>query len=115
MVFAMQPEIQAYFEDVASKYNLAQHVRFSTLVESALWEEQTATWLVKIRELPTGKTSQLRCKVLVSAVGVLSTPKKCDIPGAYKFQGRLFHSAEWDHSFDWEDKVVITIGMECSP
>lgn len=53
---------------------------------------------------------QRRVKVLISAVGSLSTPKKCEIPGADTFEGRLFHSARWDHSFDYTDKQVVVLG-----
>lgn len=56
-----------------------------------------------------------RCKILVSAVGALSTPKKCEIPGAEDFQGKLFHSAQWDHSFDWKNKNVVVVGMSNYP
>lgn len=107
----MQPEIQAYFESVARKYDIVKHVTFRTVVDLATWEEETATWLVTVRDLTSKQTYQRRCKILVSAVGALSIPKKCDIPGASVFRGKMFHSAEWDHSFDWKDREVVTIGL----
>lgn len=106
----MQPEIYAYFEEVAKKYDLRPHVRFHSVVEKARWEGETASWVVTCRNLNTKQSFQRRCKILISAVGALSVPKKCDIPGASRYQGRMFHSAEWDHSFNWEGKEVITIG-----
>ncbi|GKU04504.1 4-hydroxyacetophenone monooxygenase protein [Fusarium langsethiae] len=112
--YALQPEIEAYFKDVANKYGIERHVRLNSIVESARWDELTGVWEVAIRDIETSKVSSRRSKVLVSAVGALSIPKECDIPGASDFQGRLFHTAKWDHSFDWEDKDVVVIGNGCS-
>lgn len=110
--FTMQSEIHSYFTSVAAQYQLHRHVRFETVVESADWDETLSLWVVKIRDLNTSKTLTRRAKVLVSAVGALSTPKQCDITGAQDFQGRIFHTAQWDHSFDWENKEVVMIGRE---
>lgn len=62
------------------------------------------------RDVTTGEVGQRRCKVLVSAVGSLSVPRECEIPGAERFRGRLFHSARWDREFEWEGKDVVIIG-----
>jgi cation diffusion facilitator CzcD-associated flavoprotein CzcO len=84
-------------------------VRFRSVVEKAEWDETTATWVVSIADAE-GKTYMMRSKFLVSAVGGLSIPKKCDIPGAENFNGVLFHSAQWDHTVDLKGKDVVTIG-----
>lgn len=52
--------------------------------------------------------------MLVSCVGTISIPKDCTIPGHEKYQGSMFHSARWDHSFDMKDKRVAVIGNGCS-
>ena len=106
----MQPEIYAYFKSVAEKYDVVRHVRFQRAVEDARWDEVTGTWVVSVRDLKTGAVTERRAKVLVTAVGALSTPKKCDIPGASAFEGSMFHTAEWDHSFNWKNKQVVVIG-----
>ena len=108
--YPLQPEILAYLKDVARKYEIEKHIRFHSTVTSAHWEKSSATWLVTIKDLKASQTIQRRCKVLVSAVGVLSVPKECNIPGASDFKGRLFHTAHWDHSFNWKDKEVVVIG-----
>ncbi|KAH6898028.1 hypothetical protein B0T10DRAFT_525456 [Thelonectria olida] len=112
--FAMQPEIHEYFDNVAKKYNVHKHVRFQSQVESATWEDASGTWLVTIRDFQSSQLIHRRCKILVSAVGALSVPKKCELPGAASFRGLMFHTAEWDHSFDWKDKEVVIIGNGCS-
>lgn len=109
-VYAMQPEIHQYFADIAHKYDIPRHVRCGSEVLAASWDEINAIWLVTICENKTKRTYQRRCKILISAVGALSVPKKCEIEGVKTFKGRLFHSAQWDHSFDWYDKEVVAIG-----
>ena len=64
-----------------------------------------------MKNLETSITYDRRCKVLVSAVGVLSEPNPCDIAGAASFQGAMFHTADWDHSFDYKGKEVVVIGL----
>ncbi|KAI1128371.1 putative monooxygenase [Nemania abortiva] len=112
--YPLQPEILAYYENVADKYDVRKHMRFNSVVTSANWDEESGTWLVSIKDLQTLDTYDRRCKILVSAVGLLSKPKGCDIPGASSFQGPIFHTAEWDHSFDWKGKELVVIGNGCS-
>ncbi|KAI8630068.1 putative monooxygenase [Xylariaceae sp. FL1651] len=112
--YPLQPEILAYFKDVATKYDIEKHTRFCSIVESAHWEESFGAWLVTVKDLKTSETYNRRCKILVSAVGVLSVPNECHIPGAPSFQGRMFHTAQWDHAFDWKGKELVVIGNGCS-
>ncbi|KAI0508443.1 putative monooxygenase [Xylaria bambusicola] len=112
--YPLQPEILAYFEKVAAKYDIGKHTRFRSVVQSARWESASGTWLVSIKDLATLETYNRRCKILVTAVGVLSVPNDCQIPGASKFKGPLFHTARWDHSFNWTDKELVVIGNGCS-
>lgn len=106
----MQPEIRAYFDDVAKKYGIERQVTFNSVVESACWDEASGTWEVTIRNLKTLQVISRRSRVLISAVGALSIPKSCDIPGAVGFQGAMFHTARWDHSFNWRGKEIVVIG-----
>ena len=106
----MGPEIQAYFRSVAEKYEIVSHTRFQSMVQDATWDADSDTWVVTIKDQQTCEVYERRSKVLVSAVGGLSNPKECETPGAEKFQGHLFHSAKWDHSFDWKDKDVVVLG-----
>lgn len=109
--FAMQPEIQQYFDNVAGSHGIIPHVRFHTELETADWERETASWVVQLKDGKTGRSYTRRSKILVSAVGSLSTPKGCDIPGVDSFKGRIFHSAKWDHTFDYKGKEIVCIGL----
>ena len=90
------------------------HTRFHTTVQNARWNESAQYWEVEITDQRTKSTYTRRARVVVSAVGSLSVPKKCEVPGAESFKGRLFHSAQWDQSFDWEGKDVVVLGNGCS-
>lgn len=106
----MRPEIQAYFRSVAEKYRVVEHVRFHSIVEKAVWNDIDNVWEATILNLQTKERTTRRAKVLVSGVGSLSVPKTCDLPGVDTYEGKLFHSAQWDHSFDWNDKDVVVLG-----
>ncbi|KAK5674121.1 hypothetical protein LTR17_027820, partial [Elasticomyces elasticus] len=93
--FSMRSEIQAYFRGVAEKYNIIPHE-------------------VTVKNQATKESYVRRAKIVVSGVGSLSIPRKCEIPGADDFKGHLFHSAKWDSSFDWKDKDVVVLGNGCS-
>ncbi|KAI0429078.1 putative monooxygenase [Xylaria sp. FL1042] len=112
--YPLQPEILEYFENVAEKYDIKRHTKFQSVVTSAYWDESSGTWLVSIKNLETSEVYGRRCKVLISAVGILSDPNPVSISGASSFQGPIFHTAEWDHSFDWKDKEVVVVGNGCS-
>src|SRR5581483_2179975 len=52
--------------------------------------------------------------VLVAGVGALSDPAIPALPGIERFQGRAFHSARWDHSYELAGKRVAVIGTGAS-
>jgi cation diffusion facilitator CzcD-associated flavoprotein CzcO len=107
----MRPEIQAYFRSVAEQYRVVENIRFHSIVEKAEWDKVDNVWVVTVLDLKTKQQTIRKAKILVSGVGSLSVPKKCDIPGAETFKGKMFHSAQWDHSFDWKDKDVVVLGQ----
>lgn len=85
-------------------------MRFLATVQSAAFDETSRTWVVTVLDSVSGEVFQRRSRILISAVGALSVPRECEIQGAKIFNGKLFHSAQWDHSFDWTGKDVVVIG-----
>jgi len=114
--YATQPEILGYLKDVMARYEIADHVRFDTVVSGATWDESTSTWQVKIR--PTDSTDSdsetLTARGLICAVGQFSNPVIPDIEGAKDFDGPSFHTADWDDAVDLADKNVAVIGAGAS-
>jgi cation diffusion facilitator CzcD-associated flavoprotein CzcO len=109
--YSMRPEIQAYFRGVAEQYRVVERVRFHSIVERAEWDEEAKTWAVTVLDLESKERVVRRAKILVSSVGSLSVPKQCDLPGVGTFKGKMFHSAQWDHEFDWGNKEVVVLGI----
>lgn len=108
--YSLQTEIQAYFRSVAEQYRVVEHIRFRSVVEKAEWEDADKVWVVSILDLMTKERTTRRAKILISGVGSLSVPRKCELPGVETFKGPIFHSAEWDHTFDWKNKDIVVIG-----
>ncbi|KAL4782661.1 hypothetical protein BJX76DRAFT_282038 [Aspergillus varians] len=112
--FAPQAEINAYCCAVAEKFDVARHITFRSTAQAAKFDQESGTWAVRILDQQTGQVYERRSRVLISAVGLLSEPNDCHIPGAEDYKGKLFHSSRWDHSFDWAGKDVVVVGNGCS-
>ncbi len=101
--FAPGPEIQAYFERVAEKYNVIEKIRFNEGVPHCEFED--GKWKIRTS---TGREDE--AEVIMAATGVLHHPKMADIPGLDSFGGACFHSARWDHSVELAGKRVGVVG-----
>ncbi len=113
--FAQQPELQAYFQGVMEKYGIEAHVRFSTEVVSATWDEPSATWAVITQPVdddgnPVGDPETLTARAVITAVGQLNRPKVPDVAGRDSFTGPQFHTARWDDTVELTGKRVAMIG-----
>ncbi|WP_032405604.1 flavin-containing monooxygenase [Rhodococcoides fascians] len=104
--FPAQPEILAYLRFVSDKLDLARSFEFESRVTSLDWDDAARRWTVSVDGAP-------RCtaQFVVSAVGVLSTPKTPDFPGLETFEGELYRTSSWPHrSVDFTGKRVAVIG-----
>ena len=100
--YPRQPEIESYLHDVVERYELRPHVRTSTELLDASWDDAGQRWEV---ETTNGSWT---ADVLVSGVGGLSEPRIPEIEGVGSFEGPAFHSAQWDHSVDLTGKRIGT-------
>jgi cation diffusion facilitator CzcD-associated flavoprotein CzcO len=107
--FAAQAEIFSYLRGCADKYDVRKQIRFGESVVRAEWEESAAKWVVR-----TSSGSVYRARVVVSAIGALSNPAYPDLAGLERFEGISFHSALWDHDYDFRGKRVAVIGTGAS-
>ncbi|MEA2312774.1 MAG: hypothetical protein QOE28_2742, partial [Solirubrobacteraceae bacterium] len=106
--YSKQPEIGAYLRRVARELGTAERTYLATAVTGADWDDATRRWTVETSR------GTLTARVLVSAAGPLSTPKRPDIEGVDRFKGRLFHSAQWEHDYDVRGKRIAAIGTGAS-
>ncbi len=107
--FAPQGEIWAYLKHCADKHGVRAHVRFGANVVASRFDEASATWRVT-----TEDGRQFTSQVIVSAAGALCNPECPDVPGADRFQGPSFHSAQWRHDVSLKGKRVAVIGSGAS-
>ena len=107
--YGPQAEILDYQRLVARKYELLRHIRFGREVTSADYDEARGVWMIRFAD---GEMAE--AQVLVSAVGQLHRPQIPNIPGRGRFGGRAFHSARWDHGFDYKDQTVAVVGTGAS-
>lgn len=108
-MFAPQPEIYAYLRQCAQQFDLLKHVRFNANVVGSRYDEARGVWHVQ-----TEDGRQFEAPVLVSGMGGLSNPMIPNIPGMDRFEGAAFHSATWDHGYDFTGKHVAVIGSGAS-
>ncbi|HEX3963479.1 MAG TPA: NAD(P)/FAD-dependent oxidoreductase [Trebonia sp.] len=107
--FAGQPENERYFNHVVDTFGLRRHIRFSTRVTSAMWDEASATWLVEADGYRT------RARYLIAATGVLSVPYYPDVPGRDSFRREAYHTGLWPKNpVDFTGKRVAVIGTGSS-
>ncbi len=109
-MFAPQQEILDYLKQCADKYGVRPHIRFNTEVTRAEFDEAHGIWNVWTNK---GK-APIRARYLVLGVGALSRPAYPDIKGIENFRGRVFHSAEWEHDYDFAGKRVAVVGTGAS-
>lgn len=107
--YARQPEIKAYLEDVVDRYGLRPHIRLSTPVHELRWDDHRSVW-----HLVVGDDEQLDAEIVVSAIGMFGEPVAPDIPGLERFQGTMFHSAQWADDHDLSGERVAVIGSAAS-
>jgi cation diffusion facilitator CzcD-associated flavoprotein CzcO len=108
-MFSPQPEIRAYLEHCAEKYDVKRHIRFGTEMAGATFDEASATW-----HLRTSSGETIEADVVVSGTGQLNRPHVPDLPGHADFEGTQFHSARWDHGHDLAGEHVVVIGNGAS-
>lgn len=107
--FSPHDEIRAYLQRCAEEFGLLSHLRLSTEVDSAHWQEEAGRW-----EIHLAGGERLTARALVSGLGQLNRPNIPDFPAKERFAGHSFHSARWDHDYDLTGKRVAVIGNAAS-
>jgi cation diffusion facilitator CzcD-associated flavoprotein CzcO len=101
-----QPEILAYLNHVADRFELRRDIELSTRVTAARFDEATDRW-----ELETENGERISARFFISAVGCLSAANVPDIPGLDDFTGDWYHTGAWpQEGVDFKGKRVGLIG-----
>jgi cation diffusion facilitator CzcD-associated flavoprotein CzcO len=106
--YSPQAEIFAYLRRCADQYGLRPHLRFHHDLESATWDEGRRLWRL---ETSAGRYT---ADVLIGGMGAFSEPSLPALPGLSGFQGKVFHSARWEHDYDLDGRSVAVVGTGAS-
>ena len=107
-LFAKQPEILSYLEDVAAKFDLNKKIEFNNELVSAKWDQSQGIW-----NLETSK-GLYKAKTVMFTTGPITEPSMPKVKGIETFKGEMFHSARWNHDYDLKGKRVAVIGTGAS-
>ncbi len=97
--YASQPELLAYLNHVADRFDLRRKIMFETALTSASWLPAAARYAVE-----TSNGLQFSCRFLVMATGNLSAARAPDFPGLASFRG------EWVQASHWPDRPLRLAG-----
>jgi cation diffusion facilitator CzcD-associated flavoprotein CzcO len=106
--YSPQPEIWEYLRRCARDFGVLPHLRFRHEVREAAWDEAARLWRIETSR------GVYEASILVMAAGALSEPALPPLRGLDSFEGRVFHSARWDHSYDLTGRRVAVVGTGAS-
>lgn len=109
-MYASGKEIYGYFNSFAEKYHLNEYIKGQHQVIGACWNNETAGYDVKIRDLRGGQEFSQHCDILINASGLLNNWKWPAICGLDSYEGTLLHTSNWDENMDLTGKHVGLIG-----
>ena len=108
--YSPQPEILAYANHVADRFDLRSQIVFDTRVIAATFDETSKTWLVE-----TDRGDKVAARFCIMAVGCLSAPNRPSFAGMRDFRGPIYHTGEWPHDgVDFNGLRVGVIGTGSS-
>ena len=101
-----QPETLSYLNYVADKFELRKYMQFGCKVEAMKFDEDSNIW-----SLHLGDGRKMTTRMVITAVGTLSTPTLPKFNGIDNFKGVSFHASDWPHEpLDLTGKRVAVIG-----
>lgn len=107
--YARQGEILEYLKKTTQNFNMDEYLRYNSEVSELRFDEKEGIWHIKTLD---GFTCE--AKLVVSATGPLSRPNFLHLDGEENYKGELFHTAEWDDSFDPKGKRIAVVGTGAS-
>jgi 4-hydroxyacetophenone monooxygenase len=89
---------------------VSEDFQYNREVVGANWDESSSTWQMRIVNKQTGEEELVAANSIISASGLFATPNLPDIPGIHDYEGKMFHTTQWDHSVDYTGLRVAVIG-----
>ncbi|WP_206030776.1 MULTISPECIES: NAD(P)/FAD-dependent oxidoreductase [Rhodococcus] len=108
--YPAQPEILAYLQHVADRFDLRRDISLNTRIQSARYDETTKAWTV----YAAGQACAT-ARFVIMATGCLSVPQTPNIAGLESFTGDVYHTGNWPtEGVDFTGKRVAVLGTGSS-
>jgi len=108
--YSPQPEILAYANHIADRFDLRRDIVFDTRVTKAAFDEAERRWRIE-----TDRGDEVTAQFCIMAVGCLSAPNRPRFEGIEDFKGPIYHTGEWPHGgVDFTGLRVGVIGTGSS-
>ena len=108
--FSAQPDILAYLNHVADRFDLRKDIDFNTSVKAAHFDEALRRWTIE-----TDNGERVSAQFLIMATGCISTAQTPDIDGLSDYRGNTYHTGNWPHEkVDFTGQRIAVIGTGSS-
>lgn len=108
--YASGQELLDYFNYVANKWKVYDHISFEKNVESATFDESRHQWLVECVD-----GTRMRANWFLPCIGFASILYTPPIPNLHNFKGEIYHTAIWPQTgVELKGKRVAEIGTGAS-
>jgi cation diffusion facilitator CzcD-associated flavoprotein CzcO len=103
--YAEAPEIFDYIQDLIKTYDLKKYIQFNQEVTTSRYDEHLCRWHLTLRN-----GQKIDAQFVIFASGPLHVPQIPNIKGIENFKGEVFHSSQWNHRYNLNQKNVASIG-----
>ena len=108
--FSAQPDILAYANHVADRFNLKKDIEFNIEVKASRFDENLKTW-----KITTNTGEEIDAQYFIMATGCISTTQIPNIKGLSDYVGNTFHTGDWPHEeVDFSGQSIAVIGTGSS-
>ena len=108
--FSAQPDILAYANHVADRFNLKKDIEFNVEVKASRFDENVKTW-----KITTNTGEEIDAQYFIMATGCISTTQIPNIKGLSDYVGNTFHTGDWPHEeVDFSGQSIAVIGTGSS-
>lgn len=108
-LFSPQAEILNYLKEVSQKNDIEPKIRYNAEIVAMNFIKNGGYW--RLEDI-NGKITNV--KMVILALGPLNRPIIPKLKGLELFEGKQFHSAQWDINYNLEGKKVAVIGTGAS-
>ncbi len=108
--FSAQPDILAYANHVADRFNLKKDIEFNIEVKASRFDENLKAW-----KITTNTGEEIDAQYFIMATGCISTTQIPNIKGLSDYVGNTFHTGDWPHEeVDFSGQSIAVIGTGSS-